>query len=149
MENAENEPIISFRKSTNEDFDFVFELNKTNMRKYVEEIRGWNDKAEREDMKKKFTGGLDQIIQIDGKDAGVLRVLEDEKSTMLDHIELLPEFQNMGIGKKIIKDLISKNKPVNLQVLKQNPAVRLYKELGFKITGETDLKYQMSTGLSK
>jgi len=68
---------------------------------------------------------------------------------MLDHIELLPEFQNMGIGKKIIKDLISKNKPVNLQVLKQNPAVRLYKELGFKITGETDLKYQMSTGLSK
>lgn len=146
MENKENKSVISFRKSTDNDFDFVFELNKTNMRKYVEEIRGWDDEVERDDTKKKFTGGLDQIIQVDGKDAGVLRVLENDESITLDHIELLPEFQNLGIGKKIIMDLIdNKDKPVSLQVLKKNPAVNLYKELGFKITGETDLKYQMST----
>ncbi len=145
MENKEYKPTILLRKSTDEDFDFVFELNKTNMRKYVDDIRGWNDKDEREDMKKKFTAGLDQIIQVDGQDIGVLRVLETEDAIKLDHIELLPKFQNIGVGRKIIKDLTSKNKPVSLQVLKQNPAVKLYKELGFKIVGETDLKYQMAT----
>ncbi len=115
------------------------------MRKYVEKIRGWDEVYEKEDMKSKFTDGLDKIIQIDGRDAGVLRVLENEDSIALDHIELFPEFQNKGFGQKIIKDLINKNKPVSLQVLKQNPAVNLYKELGFKIIGETDIKYKMST----
>jgi len=134
---------MSFRQSTEKDFNFVFELNKINMKKYVETIRGWDENNERGDMKKKFTPGIDQIIQVGGKDAGVLRVLETEESIKLDHIELLPEFQSRGIGGEIIKDLISKNKPVSLQVLKQNPAVELYKTLGFEIVGETDLKYKM------
>lgn len=142
-EQSEQEQTISFRESTEEDFDFVFGLNKTNMRKYVEEIRGWDENFEREDMKKKFTPGVDKIIQVGGIDAGILRVLESYDSIKLDHIELLPEFQGKGIGKRIIKDLISKGKPVNLQVLKQNPAVKLYQELGFEITEETDLKYKM------
>lgn len=47
---AEKEPRISFRLSTEDDFDLVFGLNKTNMRKYVEKIRGWNDACERKDM---------------------------------------------------------------------------------------------------
>ena len=139
----ENKPSITFRASTETDFDFVFELNKTNMRQYVEKIRGWDDENERADMKTKFTAGTDQIIQVDGKDAGVLRILETPESIKLDHIELLPEFQNKSIGTKIIKDLLSKSKQINLQVLKTNPAVELYKKLGFKIVDETELKYQM------
>ena len=61
MENEkspEKEPVVSFRETTDEDFDFVFNLNKANMRKYVEEMRGWDDEFEREDMKKKFTPAL-------------------------------------------------------------------------------------------
>ncbi len=139
----EKEPTITFRETTDEDFDFVFNLNKINMQKYVEEIRGWDDDYEREDMKKKFTPGMDKVVQVDGKDAGILRVLETDESIRLDHVELLPEFQGQGIGSKIIKDLIIKNKPISLQVLKRNPAVELYKKLGFEIVGETDLKYQM------
>ncbi len=139
----EKEPAITLRETTDEDIDFVFNLNKINMRKYVEEIRGWNDEFEREDMKKKFTPGMDKIIQIDGKDAGIIRVLETDEGIKLDHIELLPEHQGHGIGSKVIKELIDKNKPISLQVLKQNPAVELYKKLGFEIVGETDLKYQM------
>ena len=146
MENEkspEKEPVVSFRETTDEDFDFVFNLNKANMRKYVEEMRGWDDEFEREDMKKKFTPGVDRVIQIDGKDAGILKVLETDEEIKLDHVELLPEYQGQGLGSKIIGDLINKNKPIRLQVLKQNPAVELYKKLGFEIVGETDLKYQM------
>jgi ribosomal protein S18 acetylase RimI-like enzyme len=142
---SEAKSVISFRASTDADFDFVFNLNKTNMRKYVEGIRGWDEEWERTDMKTKFTPGTDQIIQIDGKDAGVFRILENDDSIKLDHIELLPEFQGRGIGGRIIGDLLAKGKRVDLQVLKQNPATELYKKLGFKVIGENDLKYLMST----
>lgn len=144
---TESEPAISLRMSTEADFDFVFNLNKINMRKYVEKIRGWNEEYERTDMKTKFTQGIDQIIQVDGQDAGVLRVIETDTEIKLDHIELLPEFQGKGIGRKIIGVLLTKGKRVSLQVLKQNPAAELYKSVGFKVVGETDLKYLMSTEL--
>lgn len=118
------------------------------MQKYVEKIRGWDEEAERKDMKDKFTADIDLIIQINGEDAGVLRVLEKEGSINLGHIELLPKFQNQDVGSKIIEGVIRKNKPVTLQVLKSNPAVELYKRLGFEIMGETDLKYKMSIQVS-
>ncbi|WP_373284643.1 GNAT family N-acetyltransferase [Kroppenstedtia guangzhouensis] len=66
----------------------------------------------------------------------------------LQHIELLPQFQGKGIGSKLICRLINKarkkNVPVSLTVLKQNPAIRLYKRLGFSFTGETEIKYEMT-----
>ena len=51
---------MSFRQSTEKDFNFVFELNKINMKKYVETIRGWDENNERGDMKKKFTDLVSQ-----------------------------------------------------------------------------------------
>lgn len=35
------------RPATAEDFEFIFQLNKANMRRYVELLRGWDDAAER------------------------------------------------------------------------------------------------------
>ena len=63
-----------------------------------------------------------------------------------------------GIGSKIIKEIIeeakSKNIPVTLMVLNINPAVNLYKRLGFHIineitTSNKGIKYKMSTELTK
>ncbi len=138
-------PAYLFREATSGDFEFVFELNKINMRKYVETIRGWDEEAEQEEMRKKFVPGVDTIIQINGEDAGIFQIEETKDAITLKHVELLPRFQNKGFGKMIISDLLKKGKPVRLQVLKQNPAVKLYERLGFKIIGETELKYRMST----
>ncbi|HLM00911.1 MAG TPA: GNAT family N-acetyltransferase, partial [Pyrinomonadaceae bacterium] len=72
---------------------------------------------------------------------------EKKDETALVSIRLLPEFQNRGIGTKLIKDVlaasIAKNKPVRLQVLKINPARNLYERLGFEISGETGTHFLM------
>jgi ribosomal protein S18 acetylase RimI-like enzyme len=57
-------------------------------------------------------------------------------------------FQGQGIGRKVIEDIIEKarkeNKKIELQVFKINTrAKKLYQELGFTVTGETELHYQM------
>ncbi|MDB5259950.1 MAG: GCN5-related N-acetyltransferase [Candidatus Nomurabacteria bacterium] len=136
---------VNLRDATENDFNFVFELNKTNMRKYVEETRVWDDEKEKKEMKQHFTPGLDKIITVDGKDVGVWRVVEKGKALDLAHIEILPEYQGKGIGTQLIKDLVSQGKQVILQVRKNNPALKLYQKLGFKIIVENKLKYFMST----
>jgi ribosomal protein S18 acetylase RimI-like enzyme len=136
---------ITLRDATEKDFNFVFELNKTNMRKYVEETREWDDEKEKEDLKSKFSPELDKIIQIDRKDVGVLRAIDKGDELSLDHIELLSEHQRKGIGTQLIKSLINSGKKISLKVRKNNPAVKLYQRLGFSIRGEGELKYFMST----
>ena len=44
----------TLRPSEQDDFEFVFQLNKTNMRRYVELLRGWDDDAERAAMRHQF-----------------------------------------------------------------------------------------------
>ncbi|BCU82708.1 hypothetical protein JIR001_24910 [Polycladomyces abyssicola] len=138
---------VRLRPSTDADFEFVFALNKTNMRRYVERLRGWDDAAERADMKRKFQPGVDQIIEVDGHPAGVFAVDRREDEWDLRHIELLPIFQNRGIGTTLIRQLLEEayqqGAAVTLQVLKMNPARRLYERLGFYIVGETEIKYRM------
>ena len=56
-------------------------------------------------------------------------------------ISVLPEFRGYGIGTKLMKRLfeVLRNngyKQTSLSVQKDNPAVRLYKRLGYKMSGE-------------
>jgi ribosomal protein S18 acetylase RimI-like enzyme len=66
----------------------------------------------------------------------------------LSQIELLPAFQGQGIGSQLITDLMDEarqqNLPITLQVLKVNPAQRLYQRLGFVVTGETATHFLMT-----
>jgi GNAT superfamily N-acetyltransferase len=154
-----DEPMkYALRKSEETDFEFVFQLNKANMRRYVELLRGWNDDAERDDMRRHFLLGKEQIIVVDGKDVGRLAVDRYPDRIDLRHVEILPEYQGRGIGTKIIQDILDAARqlraPVTLMVLSINPAKRLYGKLGFVTVEETDagvkgLKCKMSTVMSQ
>lgn len=144
----------SFRPSTEADFEFVFQLNETNTRKYVEVLRGWDDKAERAEMRRQFQPGADQIIMIDGNDADVLGVNHYPTKIDLRHIEILPEYQGRGITTATVREIVEEvrqaNIPVTLMVLNMNSAKELYEGLGFRVleevdTGRTGVKYRMTT----
>jgi RimJ/RimL family protein N-acetyltransferase len=55
--------------------------------------------------------------------------------------------QRQGIGTSVIQQVLDEarrsGKPVALQVLKVNPARRLYERLGFSVTGENETLYFM------
>jgi ribosomal protein S18 acetylase RimI-like enzyme len=63
------------------------------------------------------------------------------------HLEVAPQFRRRRIGSSIITDLqrraADRGIPVELQVLRVNPARGLYETLGFVISGETETHYQM------
>lgn len=140
--------IYSLRKCTLDDFDFLYELKKQNFKKYVDNIWGWNDS----DQIKRMRIDLDEhlshkrIIILDGRQIGVLAThITDNGDLFINEINLLKEYQGKGIGTKLLSDILYNNldRRIILQVFKDNPAINLYKRLGFKIYNETETHYQM------
>lgn len=140
----------SFRACTLNDFDFLFELKKQNFKGYVDKIWGWNDEEQKQRLKKDLEEHLahKQIILIDNKLAGVYVIHTTEKGDLfINEISILKEYQNKGIGRKILEEQLKENQSKGirtiLQVFKDNPAKSLYEKLGFKVYGETETHYQM------
>ncbi|MBA2736054.1 MAG: GNAT family N-acetyltransferase [Pyrinomonadaceae bacterium] len=135
---------IDFRQITNNDLEFLWKLHNLALKDYVAQTWDWDEDWQRLDFTEKFNPADGKIIVGGGVDAGFWRTIERETETLLVSIRILPEFQNRGIGTKIIKNLLNESKnPVRLQVLKVNPARRLYEKLGFEIFDETETHFKM------
>ncbi|TYP46572.1 GNAT family N-acetyltransferase [Thermosediminibacter litoriperuensis] len=131
----------SLRIAKEDDFDFVFQLNKANFKDFVDEIRGWNDEIEREDLKQSFRPEKDYIITDNGKSIGYLSVDFNQKFIYVRHIEVLPSYKRRGIGTSIFNQLKEKGLPIVLEVTKTNtPAYKFYEKLGFEVLEEKNIK---------
>lgn len=137
------------RTATSEDLAFLYRLHVATMKDYVAQTWGWDDDFQKERFKAKFDPSGRQILVVDGQDVGVLYVEQKSTEVFLAVIEISPQCQGRGLGTRVIKDIVSeansRGLPVTLQVLKVNPARRLYERLGFKIVGETETHFRMST----
>ena len=138
---------ITFRQIKIKDFEFLWQMHNAALKNFIAATWGWNEALQRRFFTESFSMEKGKIIVADGKDAGFIWTSEKESEITLVSIRLLPEFQNRGIGTKLIKDLIdeseTKNKPVGLQVLKVNPARNLYEKLGFRVVAETETHFRM------
>ena len=63
----------------------------------------------------------------------------------IENICIIPQYQNKGIGSKILKEKLeeNKNRDIVIQYFKQNPVGKLYERLGFTPNGETEYHYKM------
>lgn len=138
---------IQLRPAHPEDVDVLFDLHKATMKEYVERLWSWDEDWQKQRLLEDFDPALTQIVQFQGQDVGVLILHSRPQEWFIARIEVLPEFQNRGIGAALINRVYemasAQHKPVALQVFKINPASRLYQRLGFQITGETEYHYQM------
>ena len=131
-------PDWRLRPATESDREFLFRLHCTAMRESVEALWGWDEELQRQIFDERFDGTQFQVIQVDGKDAGVLDVEERDDAIFLKLIELVPANQGQGVGTSVIRALQARGKPVTLRVLTTNPrAAALYRRLGFRVTEQT------------
>jgi ribosomal protein S18 acetylase RimI-like enzyme len=88
-----------------------------------------------------------QIAVIDGAPAGRIIVHRTADAVVLVDIALMPEHRGKGIGEMLLRDLLEESAsrclPVRLQVLKNNPAARLYERLGFVKIGQDQMYWHM------
>jgi ribosomal protein S18 acetylase RimI-like enzyme len=94
-----------------------------------------------------YAGAEFQVILIDGVPAGRLYVAHWPDETRIVDITLLPAYRNARIGSGILSDLLADagrtGKPVTIHVEQFNPALRLYRRLGFHEVGEVGVYWLM------
>jgi ribosomal protein S18 acetylase RimI-like enzyme len=82
----------------------------------------------------------DRVILHDGEAVGRILVLRAEDHIRLVDIAVVPPCQGAGIGTRLIRELIaesrSSQRPLRLQVARDNRAAALYERLGFSVTGD-------------
>ena len=93
-----------------------------------------------------------QIIVLGSQDIGAVSVEIRPEEHFLGRLYLLPDYQRRGIGTHLLRSILgqafAQGLPVTLQVLKGNPAKRLYERLGFAETEETETHYLMKAAPS-
>ncbi len=137
----------TLRNVTDEDFEFLFHLHSLTLGPYVEQIWGWDEDWQRANYAVHQPLDFMQIIQVNGQDVGVLSVEDQDDALMLRLIEIHPDRQGQGLGSQVITALQEQGqflkKPVRLRVLTNNPALNLYKRLGFRIVESTPTHHMM------
>lgn len=138
---------FSLRPATLEDEDLLWNLHCLAVKPHVEQVWGWDEAFQRRYFRDHFSPSNSQVILYEGREAGVITVEENQLGYILSNIELFPQYQGLGIGTTLIKELLAKAErqglPVSLRVLKINPARQLYLRLGFSVIGETETHYWM------
>jgi ribosomal protein S18 acetylase RimI-like enzyme len=138
---------LTLRSVRAKDRDFLYRLKRATLKEYVEQTWGWDEGWQQAHFERTFDPTHLQVVVLDGKDIGMLLVERRDEEVFLGVIEILPAYQRRGIGTELIRSVLtaafSAGIPVTLQVLKVNPARRLYERLGFGVVGETETHYLM------
>ena len=139
---------ITFRASTADDFEFVFELHKATLGPYVDQVWGWDDDVQRAYLGRNIDFAATQVIVVDGADAGRLDLAERDGDVYVGLLEVASVFQRRGIGTRVLREVLddafAAGRGVCLNVLKVNTdARRLYRRLGFVVVAETEIRWRM------
>jgi len=134
--------MYTLRPATDDDFAFVFELQRRTMRAYIEQMFGpWDDDWQHRYFTRHWDPCDARIVAIDGRRVGRVEVREHDDHVYLANINIAPEHQGYGVGARIILDVVidAAPLPVTLRVLRSNlDAKRLYERLGFVHTHDSD-----------
>ena len=117
------------------------------LRVYVSQFPGWSQEKQ-DAYYLDFDLAIHEIIEVNGQTAGAVAIVRSSKEIRYVNLHLVPKYQGLGIGTALFKQTMAEADslgiPVVFQgVLKTNPALNLYRRLGFEVIEEKDLRYVM------
>lgn len=148
---------IFLRQENEGDLEFLCRLYGT-IRRAELEMTSWDEAqkeafvrmqflAQREHYLKHYPGASLQVIEDETQPIGRLYVDRWEHEIRIMDIALLPEYCGQGLGSQLITSIQEEGqrtgKDVTIHVEKFNPALRLYKRLGFQIVEDKEVYYFM------
>jgi len=143
----QNRPMaIELRPGFTTDFEYCRRLYFHEMGWVIEELH-LDKVAQETSFRQQWNPTQVRIIALAGTDVGWLQTITGDHELFLAQMFVDGPFQRRGIGTKVIQRVIAEatefNFAVCLNVVKINPARRLYERLGFRVTHEDDRKFYM------
>ena len=151
MTSTQIDTTTRLRPETEADVEFLAALYASTREEEMALVTDWSDEmkkaflrsqfdAQSEHYKKHYSAAEYWVIERDGAPIGRLYLHYQEKDVRIVDIALLPEHRRHGIGRAILRQLLAEGQAagrnVSLHVEKNNPALRLYYDLGFTEIGE-------------
>ncbi|MDG4550378.1 MAG: GNAT family N-acetyltransferase [Candidatus Contendobacter sp.] len=144
-------PSPTFRPVCPEDRDFLFRVYASTR---LEELAltHWDEaqkqaflvqqfEAQDHHYRTHYPGARLDLIVLDDEPIGRLYVARWKDEIRIMDIALLPEHRNRGIGGRLLRELLEEaaatGRRLTIHVERYNPALRLYRRLGFAPVGET------------
>lgn len=108
---------------------------------------GWAASAK--DSQEKIQGLKNKLNWISRKDNRIV-ISENDTEIYIENFLIDNTFQNLGIGKEVMKSIIQKssleNKSIRLQVFKiDTKAQKFYRNFGFERTSENEFNFEMKS----
>ena len=133
---------LELRPASVRDLEFVLTVERETMREYAIATWGsWSEDQVQARAVKNVSSGFTQVIELGGMPIGTQVVERTAEHVRLLQLFILPEHQRHGVGSKLVQQLIDEARergvPLQLRVLKVNPAQELYKRIGFSVVDET------------
>ncbi|MEQ1518229.1 MAG: GNAT family N-acetyltransferase [Usitatibacteraceae bacterium] len=137
---------LSKRPAVPDDLDFLLALRKTTMNEHlVSSGMSTSDENHMKRIELEFQSS--EILESSGSPVGLIKATRRGNAWELIQIQLVPDFQGLGIGSELIEGLVAEasrvGASVKLSVLKSNRARFLYERLGFVICGEDERSFHM------
>ena len=133
---------IRLRPTTEADYDFLWAVLQATMKEHIQRTSGWDDREQETWFRGRFDLAEMQVILYNGERVGSFSVDRAPERITLTGIVIAPPYQRRGIGTWLVQRLLAEADaariPVELRVLKGNPAKRLYERLGFLQVGEIE-----------
>jgi ribosomal protein S18 acetylase RimI-like enzyme len=138
---------IELRPVRAEDYQFAWRLYAEGIRPYAAAYMAWVDAEQEARFESRYKPGSTWVIRRDGTDVGWMELHEIDEELRLNQLYVAATQQRKGVGSQVMGQVLAKSretgKPVVLNVLKNNPARRLYERFGFTVVGESEMKFFM------
>lgn len=137
---------IQLRPSLDQDFEYCRRVYFGGMRWIIEEL-GLDRTAQEASFRQDWNSTQVRIIVFDDTDVGWVQTAREDDQLFVAQMFVDSRFQGQGIGTEVMERLIREattlNLAVRLNVVRINPARRLYERLGFRVTHEDERKFYM------
>jgi len=139
--------VVTLRDSAVWDAPFANVLMRRVMDHYVRQTWTSPEDVETYFRKNQFDPATTRIICWRDVAVGWLSLRWSADEVFVDHVHIHPAFQGRGIGSVVLRRVLAEARArglaTRLQVLRVNPAARLYMRLGFRVHAETVTHFSM------
>ncbi len=130
--------MIQLRPVSDLDFEFIHALRAEAYRSYVERhFEVWIEEDQRRYLQQQWPSRIRMLVVLEGEDVGYFGYSRDETTATLGNIILRPSVRGRGVATQVLNDwLIWVDRlglKASLNVFEDNPAVSLYRRLGFAV----------------
>jgi ribosomal protein S18 acetylase RimI-like enzyme len=137
---------ITLRPALATDEAFLLALRKDTMERYLE---GAGEPVDEQTHLRRIRSHFSdaKIICLADERVGLVKTHLSTTEWAISQLQIAPGYQGKGLGTEVIRRVIEQanrnSLPVTLCVLRNNPALRLYERLGFRVMLQTQIELSL------